>query len=102
MTGRASCGAPQRKRASPENFRSTTMASFNVKQVYPVLTQAKTGLLGAIVGRSEAHVIRFACIFAALDSELCHHGRSSQRRSCGLGLLRAERAAHLRQPARQP
>ncbi|HJU29650.1 MAG TPA: DUF3987 domain-containing protein, partial [Candidatus Binataceae bacterium] len=38
------------------------------EQSYERLTDAKPGLLGAIVGRSEAHVLRFACIYAALDS----------------------------------
>ena len=35
---------------------------------YAKLTEAKPGLLGAIVGRSEAHVLRLACIYASLDS----------------------------------
>jgi hypothetical protein len=38
------------------------------EQIYPKLTEGKPGLLGAIVGRSEAHVLRFSCIYAALDA----------------------------------
>jgi hypothetical protein len=38
------------------------------EEAYPALTEARPGLLGAIVARSEAHVLRFACIYAALDS----------------------------------
>lgn len=37
------------------------------EQVYPELSGGKTGLLGAMTARSEAHVIRLACVYAALD-----------------------------------
>jgi hypothetical protein len=37
------------------------------EQGYPALSGGKTGLLGAMVARSEAHVVRLACIYAALD-----------------------------------
>jgi hypothetical protein len=36
--------------------------------VYPALSDAKSGLLGAVVSRSEAHVLRLSCIYALLDS----------------------------------
>jgi hypothetical protein len=46
------------------------------EESYPKLTEAKPGLFGAIIGRSEAHVLRFACIYAALDTnrviKVCH------------------------------
>ena len=37
------------------------------KEVYPALSQGKPGLFGAIVGRSEAYVMRLACIYALMD-----------------------------------
>jgi len=38
------------------------------RAVYPQLSEAKPGLLGAILSRSEAHVTRLSCIYALLDS----------------------------------
>jgi hypothetical protein len=38
------------------------------EQIYPELSGGKTGLLGAMIARSEAHVTRLACIYAALDA----------------------------------
>ena len=35
--------------------------------VYPQLSEGKLGLLGAATSRAEAHVMRFACIYALLD-----------------------------------
>jgi hypothetical protein len=37
------------------------------KDVYPVLSEGEPGLLGAIIGRAEAQVIRLALIYALLD-----------------------------------
>jgi hypothetical protein len=34
---------------------------------YPALSEGKPGLLGAVVGRAEAQVMRLACIYALLD-----------------------------------
>ena len=36
-------------------------------KVYPDLSAGKPGLLGAILARAEAHVMRLACIYALLD-----------------------------------
>ena len=36
-------------------------------EVYPLLSEGKPGLLGAILARAEAQVMRFACIYALLD-----------------------------------
>ena len=36
-------------------------------EVYPQLSQGKPGLLGAMIARSEAQVMRLACIYALLD-----------------------------------
>ncbi|HEX5314978.1 MAG TPA: DUF3987 domain-containing protein [Gammaproteobacteria bacterium] len=36
-------------------------------RVYPELSEGQPGLLGAITGRAEAHVVRFALIYALLD-----------------------------------
>jgi hypothetical protein len=36
-------------------------------QVYPELSEGKPGLLGAMIARAEAHVMRLACIYALLD-----------------------------------
>ena len=38
------------------------------EQVYSKLTEGRLGLLGAMLGRRVAHVLRFACIYCALDS----------------------------------
>jgi hypothetical protein len=38
------------------------------KAAYPLLSDAKPGRLGAILSRSEAHVMRLSCIYALLDS----------------------------------
>jgi len=37
------------------------------RQVYPDLSEGKPGLLGAMVARAEAQVMRMACIYALLD-----------------------------------
>jgi hypothetical protein len=52
----------------PGEFRFDDHATRLWETSYEKLTEAKPGLLGAIIGRSEAHVLRFACIYAALDS----------------------------------
>ncbi len=36
-------------------------------QVYPTLSEGKPGLLGAMLGRAEAQVMRLACLYALLD-----------------------------------
>ncbi|RPF47101.1 uncharacterized protein DUF3987 [Thermodesulfitimonas autotrophica] len=36
-------------------------------EVYPELSEGKPGLLGAMIARAEAHVMRLACIYALLD-----------------------------------
>jgi len=38
------------------------------ERVYCQLSGGKTGLLGAMTARSEAHVVRLACLYAALDA----------------------------------
>lgn len=35
--------------------------------VYPELSEGKPGLLGAMIARAEAHVMRLACLYALLD-----------------------------------
>ncbi len=35
--------------------------------VYPSLSEGKPGLLGSMIGRSEAHTMRLACLYALLD-----------------------------------
>jgi hypothetical protein len=35
--------------------------------VYPGLTEGRPGLLGAVISRSEAHVLRLSCLYALLD-----------------------------------
>lgn len=37
------------------------------RTVYPVLSEGKPGLVGAIINRAEAHVMRLACVYAILD-----------------------------------
>jgi len=38
------------------------------REVYPELSEGKPGLLGAMIARAEAQVMRLACIYALLDS----------------------------------
>ena len=35
--------------------------------IYPDLSEGKTGLIGGMIGRSDAYVCRLACIYALLD-----------------------------------
>jgi hypothetical protein len=37
------------------------------REVYPALSDGGTGLLGSVTSRAEAHVMRLACIYAALE-----------------------------------
>jgi len=37
------------------------------KNVYPQLSEAKPGLIGAVLSRSEAQVMRLACVYALMD-----------------------------------
>jgi len=38
------------------------------EEVYPDLSEGKSGLFGAIIARAEAQVMRLACLYALLDS----------------------------------
>jgi hypothetical protein len=38
-------------------------------QVYGPLSEGGAGLLGAVIGRAEAHVLRLSCLYALLDSK---------------------------------
>jgi hypothetical protein len=38
------------------------------RQVYPELSEGKPGLFGAVIARSEAQVMRLACLYALLDT----------------------------------
>jgi len=40
------------------------------REIYPGLSEGKLGLLGAIIARAEAQVIRLACVYALLDCSL--------------------------------
>lgn len=35
--------------------------------VYPALSEGKPGLIGRVLGRAEAQVMRLACIYALID-----------------------------------
>ncbi|MBI2015311.1 MAG: DUF3987 domain-containing protein [Candidatus Rokubacteria bacterium] len=39
--------------------------------VYPALSKGEAGLIGAILGRAEAHVLRLSVLYAALDRAAC-------------------------------
>jgi hypothetical protein len=45
----------------------TSVAKEDWRKVYPVLSEGEPGLLGAIIGRAEAQVIRLALIYALFD-----------------------------------
>jgi len=61
---------------SVEFSRTVEMIQFDEKaralwrKVYPELSEGKPGLLGAIIARAEAQVVRLACIYALLDMSL--------------------------------
>jgi hypothetical protein len=42
-------------------------------KVYEVLSEGKPGLAGSMLARGEAHVMRFACLYAVLDSSKTVH-----------------------------
>ena len=37
-------------------------------EIYPELSEGKSGLVGALTARSEAQVLRLSCIYALLES----------------------------------
>jgi hypothetical protein len=45
----------------------TSVAKEDWRKVYPVLSEGEPGLLGAMIGRAEAQVIRLALIYALFD-----------------------------------
>jgi hypothetical protein len=45
----------------------TSAAKENWRKVYPLLSEGEPGLLGAMIGRAEAQVIRLALIYALFD-----------------------------------
>lgn len=47
--------------------RRTKMAAQNWAEVYPALSEGEPGLTGAILSRSEAHVLRLSTLYALLD-----------------------------------
>jgi len=67
------CELGMRLRAAIEAARNITQAKMTQearvlwKAVYPALSEGEPGLLGAIIGRAEAQVIRLALIYALLD-----------------------------------
>jgi hypothetical protein len=69
----AICDLGRRTAAAIEaarNISRVTMTSVAKKdwcKVYPVLSEGEPGLLGAMIGRAEAQVIRLALIYALLD-----------------------------------
>jgi hypothetical protein len=64
----------ERVQRAGENARKIAEFTFDAEarvlweRVYRELSEEKTGLLGAMTARAEAHVIRLTCIYAALDS----------------------------------
>ncbi|HXX75852.1 MAG TPA: DUF3987 domain-containing protein [Nitrospiraceae bacterium] len=58
--------AVQFGRAGGELTRSET-ARVMWRQVYPELSEGKPGLLGAVISRAEAQVMRLACLYALQD-----------------------------------
>ncbi len=58
--------AVQHARAT-ERVTMTEQAKLDWARVYPVLSAERPGLLGAVLGRGEAQVIRLAMLYALLD-----------------------------------
>lgn len=62
-----------RLRTAVDFARKTTLldrdeeAESTWERVYPVLSNGKPGLFGAIIGRAESQVMRLACLYALLD-----------------------------------
>jgi hypothetical protein len=69
----AICDLGRRTAAAIEAARNisrvmmTSVAKEDWRKVYPVLSEGEPGLLGAIIGRAEAQVIRLALIYALFD-----------------------------------
>jgi hypothetical protein len=67
------CALGMRLRAAIEAARNITRVTMTAsackawREVYPSLSEGEPGLLGAIIGRAEAQVIRLALIYALLD-----------------------------------
>jgi hypothetical protein len=68
-----SCALAIRLRAAIEAARNITRVTMTAsarkawQEVYPTLSEGEPGLLGAIIGRAEAQVIRLALIYGLLD-----------------------------------
>ena len=43
------------------------MQKWNGSRVYPELSEGKPGLVGAMISRGEAQVMRIACMYALMD-----------------------------------
>jgi hypothetical protein len=54
-------------RKAPGELMLSTEAAAAWEKAYPGLTEGHPGMLGAILQRAEAHVLRFSIIYAALD-----------------------------------
>jgi hypothetical protein len=69
----AICDLGRRTAAAIEAARNisrvmmTSVAKEDWRKVYPVLSEGEPGLLGAMIGRAEAQVIRLALIYALFD-----------------------------------
>jgi len=53
--------------ASVGEMRRDDQARADWRAVYPVLSEGKPGLLGAVTSRAEAQAMRLACVYALLD-----------------------------------
>ena len=70
--------------------------------VYPELSADRPGMLGAILGRAEAQVLRLALIYALLDRSAFIDAAAHARGPGLLGLRRGFGPLHLRRQPRRP
>ena len=100
-------GIEQRLRAilagAPLGEIGRTEAAWGIwEAVYPKLSADRPGLLGAILGRAEAQVLRLALIYALLDRLGVHRRAAPARRAGVLGLRRGQRPVRLRRCVGRP
>ena len=71
------------------------------ERVYRELSEGREGMFGAVVGRGETHVLRFAVIYALLDASRVIRREHLEAALAVVGLRRALRGLHIRRAHRR-
>jgi hypothetical protein len=92
-------GAVQRLRDAADfargvdEIKRTPEAAVLWREVYPELSEGRPGLVGAVLNRGEAQVLRLACVYALLD---CHANIHPHHLKAALALWQYVEASVLR------